>query len=103
MIRPLTNQALIEVLPNETQTHSGLFIPDQAKAGERGEKKAPFKGLVVAVGKWKTTRLGFSVLPEIQPGQKVLCSAYSGQALTRNIGERYRLVRVDDVLAVIDP
>ncbi len=45
-IKPLADRVLIEPLPAETKTASGLFIPDSAK-------EKPQKGKVIAVGKGK--------------------------------------------------
>jgi chaperonin GroES len=102
MIRPLTAQVLVEVLPPETKTDGGLFIPDVAQKSPRGEKTKPFKALVVAIGPWRKTKQGFAVLPDFGIGHTVLCTPYAGQAVSRNIGERYQLVKSDDVLAVVE-
>lgn len=42
-IKPLADRVLIEPMAAETQTASGIFIPDTAK-------EKPLKGTVVAVG-----------------------------------------------------
>ena len=42
-IKPLADRVLIEPAAAETQTSSGLYIPDTAK-------EKPQKGIVVAVG-----------------------------------------------------
>ena len=43
-LKPLADRVLIEPLPAETKTASGLIIPDSAK-------EKPLQGVVVAVGK----------------------------------------------------
>ena len=101
MIRPMTNQVLVRALPPDTQTDSGIVLPDIAQGSTRGEKAAPIKAIVIAVGHWRTTRAGLSILPDFQPGQTVLVSEYAGTKLTRNIGENLKLCRVDDVIAVL--
>lgn len=65
------------------------------------EKAWPRKGKVLAIGAWRTTKAGFAILPDFKPGDTVLVNEYLGTKLTRNIGETYRLCRVDDVLAVL--
>ena len=102
MIRPLIGQVLVEVLPPEETTASGLFIPDVAQSSPRGEKARPFKAQVVAIGPWKRTKQGFAVLPEFTIGAQILCTPYAGTKLTRNIGERYQLVKITDVLALVE-
>lgn len=101
-IRPLPGQVLIQVLPPETQTETGLFLPDIAADAPKGEKQRPFKGVVIALGPWRKTKQGFGVLPDFGIGQTVICTPYRGTKLSRNIGERYQLVRADDVLAVVE-
>lgn len=100
-VKPLTDQVLVEVLPPDTMTHGGISLPEICWDGSP-EKKPPFKAVVLAIGPWRKTKQGFAVLPPFGVGAKVLCSAYRGTQLTRNIGERYRLVKSDDVLAVVD-
>jgi chaperonin GroES len=102
MIRPLTNQVLLEVLPPDEKSFGGIVIPETLRNGSPDDKKPPFKGIVVAIGPWRKTNQGLAVLPEFKRGDVVLCSPYRGHKLTRNIGERYQLVRTDDVLAVVE-
>lgn len=101
-VKPLTGQVLVEVLPPEDKTLGGLFIPDVAQSSPRGEKARPFKALVVAIGAWRKTKQGFAVLPEFGIGAQILCTPYAGTKLSRNIGERYQLVKVTDVLAIVE-
>ena len=59
-IKPLADRVLVEPLPAETKTASGLIIPDNAK-------EKPQKGTVVAVGNGKideplTVKVGDTVL-----------------------------------------
>lgn len=99
-LRPLKNQVLISLLPLEANAGS-IFLPDVAREDPLGQKHRPRKGVVVAIGEWRKTKAGFAILPDFQPGDTVLISDYSGAKLTRNIGENYRLCRVEDVLAVV--
>lgn len=101
-IRPLTGQILVEVLPPDDKTASGLFLPDVAHDRQQGEKAKPFKGLVVEMGPWKKTKNGFGILPEFGIGHRVLCSPYAGTQIGRHLGERLQLVRTEDVLAIIE-
>lgn len=103
-IRPLRNQVLVQLLPADTQTDSGIVLPDIAQDTPRGERAVPVKATVVAVGHWRTTINGLSILPDFKPGETVVVSQYVGTKLTRSLGANYRLCRVDDVLAVLtDP
>ena len=101
-IRPLRGQVLVRLLPLEYQRAGKLHLPDIAVANERGQKTLPRKAIVIAIGQWRTTKQGLSILPDFHPGQRVLVSEYFGTKLTRNFGEEYRLCRIDDVLAVLE-
>jgi co-chaperonin GroES (HSP10) len=98
----MTNMVLIEVQPAANTTFGGVYLPENIREGSKDEKRPVVKAIVVAIGPWRKTRQGFSVLPDFAVGHTVLCSPYRGVKMTRNIGERYQLVRTDDVLAVID-
>ena len=97
-IKPLRNQVLIRLLPPE---YEGLIFHD-LEHSERGAKLMGRKGVVVAVGKWRTTKQGLSILPDFHPGQRVWLNEYTATKLTRDIGENYRLCKIDDVLAVCE-
>jgi len=103
MIKPLTGQVCIQLLPADEKTDGGLFLPDVAQDTPRGEKARPRKGLVICSGPWRKTKAGFCILPDFRPGDTVLVSEYLGTKLTRAIGENLRLCRVDDVLAIVGP
>ena len=99
-IQPLRGQCLIEILPPD-ESISGIIIPDNARLTPKGEKLPPEKGIVRRLGPWPQKKGGLCVLPEFVPGDKVLVSQYSGQKMQREIGEQFRMVRVEDVLAVL--
>ena len=100
MIRPLTNRVVIEVLPSD-ESSGGVVIPESSREGSPDQKKHVIKGIVRGIGPWRKTKQGFAILPDFKPGDTVLCSPYRGVKMTREIGERFQLVTVQDVLAVL--
>lgn len=87
-IKPLSDRVLIEPLPAETKTASGIFIPDTAK-------EKPQRGVVVAVGKGtKDHEMTVNV------GDTVLYGKYAGTELKFE-GKDYLIMREDDILAII--
>ena len=87
-IKPLSDRVLIEPLPAETKTASGIFIPDTAK-------EKPQKGIVVALGKGtKDHEMTVNV------GDTVLYGKYAGTELKLE-GKDYLMMREDDMLAII--
>ncbi|WP_044402898.1 co-chaperone GroES [Lacinutrix sp. Hel_I_90] len=87
-IKPLADRVLIEPLPAETQTASGLFIPDSAQEKQH-------KGTVMAVGKGKKDEP-----MTVKVGDTVLYGKYSGSELKLE-GTEYLMMREEDIMAVI--
>ncbi len=87
-IKPLADRVVVEPLPAETQTASGLYIPDSAQEKQQ-------KGKVVAVGPGKKDE------PlTVKPGDTVLYGKYSGSELKLD-GTDYMIMREDDILAIV--
>ena len=94
-LKPLDDR--IVVLPNEaeTQTASGLVIPDTAK-------EKPQQGKVLAVGPGKRAETSGEVIPVgIEVGQTVLYSKYGGTEVSSN-GEDVLVLNARDVLAIVE-
>ena len=87
-IKPLADRVLIEPLPAETKTVSGLYIPDSAQEKQH-------KGTVMAVGKGKKDEP-----MTVKVGDQVLYGKYSGSELQLD-GKDYLMMREEDILAVI--
>jgi chaperonin GroES len=87
-IKPLADRVVIEPLPAETQTASGLYIPDSAQEKQQ-------KGKVVAVGSGKKDHN-----MTVKNGDIVIYGKYGGTEL-RIDGEDYMIMREDDILAIV--
>lgn len=87
-IKPLSDRVIIEPAAAETQTASGIIIPDTAK-------EKPQKGTVVAVGNGKK-----DYTMTVQVGDSVLYGKYSGTELKFE-GKDYLIMREDEILAII--
>lgn len=87
-IKPLADRVLILPAPAEEVTVAGIIIPDSAK-------EKPLKGKVVAAG--KGTKDEEMVLKE---GDTVIFGKYAGTEIEFE-GEKYLIMRQNDVLAVI--
>ena len=88
-LKPLADRVLISPAPAETQTASGIIIPDTAK-------EKPLHGTIKAVG--QGTKDEEMIL---KAGDEVLYGKYSGTELEFE-GEKYLMMRQSDVLAVIE-
>ena len=87
-IKPLSDRVLIEPMAAETQTASGIFIPDTAK-------EKPQKEIVVAVGNVTKDHA-----MTVKVGDTVLYGKYAGADLKFE-GKDYLIMREDDILAII--
>lgn len=108
MIRPLSGCILLRIIPPETRTDSGIELPqrtvtpeEQQQLNHKPEPPPPQIGIVEAIGPWPRLENGLALLPPFGPGVKVLVREGSGQKINRGIGERLKLVRTSDVLAVL--
>lgn len=93
-IRPLHDRILVKRLEEDAKTKGGIIIPDSAK-------EKPQEGKVIAVGNGKVTDDGKTVSLEVQKGDRVLFSKYSGTEVTLE-GEEHLIIREDDVLAILE-
>ena len=78
-LTPLEDKIIVKQAEAETQTASGLFIPDNAK-------EKPQQGEVLAV--------------DVKVGDKVLYSKYGGTEVHYQ-GEDYLIVSARDILAIL--
>lgn len=87
-IKPLSDRVVVEPLPAETQTASGLYIPDSAQEKQQ-------KGKVAAVGSGKKDHT-----MTVKVGDTVLYGKYAGTELKLD-GKDYLIMREDDILAIV--
>ena len=93
-IRPLHDRILIRRLEEETETRSGIIIPDSAK-------EKPMEATVIAVGAGRRDDDGKIVPLEVNARDRVLIGKYSGTEVQID-GEEHLIIREDDVLAVLE-
>jgi chaperonin GroES len=93
-IRPLQDRVIVKRLEEEEKTKGGIIIPDTAK-------EKPMEGLVIAVGKGKTTEDGKLIKPDVKSGDRILFGKYSGTEVKID-GEERLIMREDDILGIIE-
>lgn len=96
-IRPFQGQVLVEMLPSDAFTDGGLSIPGKAQ-------EKPQQGIVRRIGTWTQARKTKALIPyDFKPGDKVLVDRRTwGPVIDRHIGERFRLVKAEQILAVVE-
>ncbi|HLN94093.1 MULTISPECIES: co-chaperone GroES [unclassified Flavobacterium] len=87
-IKPLADRVLIEPSAAETQTASGIIIPDTAK-------EKPQKGTVVAVGNGTKDHE-----MTVKVGDTVLYGKYAGTELKLD-NKDYLIMKESDILAIV--
>jgi chaperonin GroES len=93
-IKPLGDYVLIKPLKAETQTASGIYLPDSAK-------EKPQMGEIVAVGEGWHNDDGKVFPLVVKVGQKVYYTKWGGNEI--KVGnEEWKIVKQSDILAIVE-
>ncbi|WP_410207854.1 co-chaperone GroES [Fusobacterium sp.] len=87
-IKPIGKRVLVKLIKEEEKTASGIILPGA------GDKEKPNLGEVIAVGTGED-------MPKIEIGEKVIYAKYSGTEI-KDGDEKYLILNIEDVLAVIE-
>ena len=87
-IKPIGERVLIKLVKMEEKTASGIILPGA------GDKERPNMAEVIAIGKGEK-------LEDIKVGEKVVYSKFSGTEI-KDGDEKYLILNIDDVLAVVE-
>ena len=93
-LRPLGDRVVIEPIPREDMTKSGIVLPDTAK-------EKPQEGKVVAVGPGAFDNDGKRIAIDVTTGDKVLYAKYAGTEFKLD-GEDLLIVAAKDILAIVE-
>ena len=92
-LKPLGDRIVVLPADRETVTQSGIVLPDTVK-------EKPQEGTVIAVGPGKLLDTGERVPPEIEQGERVLYSKYSGTEFKLD-DEELLILSEKDVLGLV--
>ncbi len=92
-LRPLGDRVVIEPIPREDMTKSGIVLPDTAK-------EKPQEGKVIAVGPGAFDNDGKRIAIDVKTGDKVLYAKYAGTEFKLD-GEDLLIVSQKDILAIV--
>jgi chaperonin GroES len=93
-VRPLGDKILVQRLEAETQTASGIFLPESAK-------EKPQQAKVIAVGDGRVLDSGERALFTVKKGDTILLGKWGGTEIKLE-GEEYTVMGEDEVLAVVE-
>ena len=94
-VRPLGDKILIKRTEAQSQTDSGIYLPESAK-------DKPKEGKVVALGAGNLNKDTGDYIPfTVKKGDRVLFTSYAGTEIKIE-GEELLIMTEDDILGVID-
>jgi chaperonin GroES len=93
-LRPLGDRVVIQPIPREEMTKSGIVLPDTAK-------EKPQEGKILAAGPGRLTDEGKREPMDVKEGDKVLYAKYAGTEFKVD-GEELLIVSQKDILAVVE-
>ena len=93
-IKPLSDRVIVEPAAAETQTASGIIIPDTAK-------EKPMQGKVIAVGKGTKDKDGNLIPLDVKVGDKVLYGKWGGTEVKVN-GQEFIIMKESDIMGIIN-
>lgn len=93
-VRPLGEKILVQRVAAESQTKSGIYLPESAK-------EKPQEAKVIALGDGKILDSGERAPFQVKKGDTILLGKWGGTEINFNDDE-YLIITEDDVLAVMD-
>lgn len=92
-IKPVGDRILVQYIEDTEQVRGGVIIPDSAK-------EKPQEARVIALGTGTKAKDGAILAFEVKVGDTVLLGKFAGAEVNLE-GQKYTLVREDDILGVI--
>ena len=92
-IKPIGDRILVQHFEEKEQVRGGVIIPDSAK-------EKPQEAKVIALGTGTKAKDGAVLSFEVKVGDTVLIGKFAGSEVKLD-GEKYTLVREDDVLGIV--
>lgn len=92
-LKPLSDRVIVKLIEAEETTKTGILLTATAK-------EKPQIAEVIAVGPGGMVD-GYNVEMTVKVGDKVVTSKYSGTEIKLD-GEEYIIVRVGDILAIVE-
>jgi len=94
-LKPIGDHIVVKPLSKEETSASGIIIPETV------DKERPERGEVLAVGPGKQLENGSRSSMDVKPGDKVVFKKYAPDEIKMD-KEEYLVIRMDDVMAVIE-
>ena len=92
-LKPLGDRVVVEHVEQSDKSTGGVFLPDTAK-------EKPQEGIIRAVGTGRTLDNGTRIPMEVNVGDRVVYSKYSGSEVKVD-GKEFLIISEKDVLAIV--
>ena len=92
-VKPLGDRVLVKPIEQESETSSGLLLPETAK-------EKPQEGEVLAVGDGKRDDSGNRVALDVEVGNRVLFAKYAGTEIKMD-GSKLLIMKESDILGIV--
>lgn len=92
--RPLHDRVMLRRIDADEKTAGGIIIPDSAQ-------EKPMEGEIVAVGSGHRDENGKVTPMDVQAGDRVLFTKWSGTEVTME-GQEYLVMKESDIMGIID-
>ncbi len=93
-LKPLMGYVLVEPSSADVQTASGIYLPETAQ-------ERPAQGTVLSIGEDQVLENGKVIKSPVKVGDKVVYKKWGGDEI-KLAGIEYKLVKFDDLMAVIE-
>lgn len=94
-LKPVNDYIIMKPLSAEETSAAGIIIPDTV------DKERPEKGEVLAVGPGRPLENGQRMAMDVKDGDHVMFKKYAPDEMKID-GVEYLVIRMDDVMAVIE-
>lgn len=94
-LKPLHDRVVVRQVEEKKESAGGILLPGSAQEKEN-------MGEVVAVGPGKAADNGSIISMTVKVGDKVLFGQYSGQEVKDDDGETLKVMREDDIIAIVE-
>jgi chaperonin GroES len=92
-VKPLGDRVLVKPVDKETETSSGLLLPETAK-------EKPQEGEVLAVGDGKRDDSGKRIALDVEVGNRVIFAKYAGTEIKMD-GDKLLIMKESDILGIV--
>jgi chaperonin GroES len=93
-IKPLGDRVLVKPIEQDTETSSGILLPESAK-------EKPQEGEILAVGAGKRDEDGERIPLDVEVGNRVLFAKYAGTEIKLDDGNML-IMKESDILGIVE-